>query len=338
MAVRKPRPIPFDQVVKPIVDEPLQMRFRLDFADWLANNGHGERAGWIRKCCSICSDVHPLSLGRAGWRSYSFVKSPPLGVLDFEGTQLHAWHDCLPDYIEEINDVTFVAYFGRLTVNPDVNEPKGLIQIGRADWLPQAFHDGWIECLRFDLFNSNCIASLLEWPDLHKTIPFAFDPAGSFTEKLESRVMRQILEFPGLHSLNLTQRELSNSCCRSLARVAPNLRFLSLSGLRPAKTTTSLLEQLSELRHLRSLGIGDKVPDDDTIRLIAETPRLSCLRLYSRHLSGSGLMSVAEMTTLRHLCIDLERVTRKDIYELRNARPELQIIVEGDMRKRLGPV
>ena len=53
MATRQKRngDVPFEMVQR-IVDEPLEMARRLDFADWLEKHGQRERARWIRNCCA----------------------------------------------------------------------------------------------------------------------------------------------------------------------------------------------------------------------------------------------------------------------------------------------
>lgn len=50
MGARKPKPIPYEEQVWPIFDNPLDMSRRLAFADWLAANGHRQRADWVRLC------------------------------------------------------------------------------------------------------------------------------------------------------------------------------------------------------------------------------------------------------------------------------------------------
>lgn len=51
---RKAKPISFEEQVWPITNNPLDTSRRLAFAYWLAENGHEERASWIRLCYGDC--------------------------------------------------------------------------------------------------------------------------------------------------------------------------------------------------------------------------------------------------------------------------------------------
>ena len=54
-------------------------------------------------------------------------------------------------------------------------------------------------------------------------------------------------------------------------------------------------------------------------------------------ITDAGLIQLAALKSLRVLSIDLPKVSRKGIAALREARPDLQVIVQGDMRRHLGP-
>lgn len=102
-------------------------------------------------------------------------------------------------------------------------------------------------------------------------------------------------------------------------------------------TAVRVLEQLEQLETLRSLTVGQGLPDDSSITLLTRIPKLQTLYLAEVRISDAGLIQLAVLKSLRVLSINLPKVSRKGIASLREARPDVQVIVTGDMRRRLGP-
>jgi hypothetical protein len=119
--------------------------------------------------------------------------------------------------------------------------------------------------------------------------------------------------------------------------MCPNLRYVQLRGLKATGTSLRVLEQLQHLTQLRSLLVGLNLPDNSSLSLLTRIPNLQTLRLFALKVTDAGLLTLAAMKSLRVLAIDLADVSRTGIDALRKLRPDLQVIVQGRLRERIGP-
>jgi hypothetical protein len=332
-APMKPREIPFDRCVLPIVNEPTSMRWRLDFADWLAKNGQKARAYWFRRLCDFCENR--LSLLET-FSSGGFLPDGSGGIE--EKILKKEWSECRPDYWQELEGIHQKWYFGRFVFSI-VSYPLNLYpKLQEASWLPTAFREGWLESLDCMLLDTEQVRTVLNWPESYRALPLHVDTIRCLPEGFDNCLMQEILSLEGLRSIAIGPEEIAYPCMKRFCEFAKNFRYLQLLGLKKTSSCYRILEQLRLLPELRHLVIGLNLPTDQEIRLLAAIPRLQCLYLCGRDVTDEGLLAVQDIRTLRTLRVSSERITREGIYALREARPDLRVVVIDDARRRLGPV
>jgi uncharacterized protein (TIGR02996 family) len=333
MATPNRRDIPFLQIVQPIADEPLEIARRLDFADWLQRHGEAARARWIRECCAVLDSILPLPLG-SGIAAGS-IKSAPWGIVDLTNSAVNRWQEIRPKYWTEIEGVTQTPYFGRIVLAS--SHIEATIRIGETPWLMQANHEGWLVSIWLRNADGSHLDALVAWPESHRKLPLHVDTTFHSSAGIHNGLMRDMLSLEGLQGLVLSPTEIRYPCVKRFAELATNLRYLRLLELKTASTSVRVLEQLTHLKKLRSLTVGGKLPDDSSVVLLTAIPNLQTLRLYADKITDAGLLQLAALKSLRLLTLDLPRVSRAGIYALREARPDLKVTIEQDMRNRLGP-
>jgi hypothetical protein len=94
----------------------------------------------------------------------------------------------------------------------------------------------------------------------------------------------------------------------NIARL-PRLKLVSIWGVR---LTMRDLENLSRLKELRTLHLGETVLDDVNLEPLSQLP-LEWLGLPRTRVSDHGLPSLAEMHTLRHLDLTRTRVSDRGL-------------------------
>lgn len=126
--------------------------------------------------------------------------------------------------------------------------------------------------------------------------------------------MRAIGPLPKLESLELVRTQVGDGGIQCLSRNT-SLRFLSISGTRITDRGLYFLPKGSKLA---TLDIQDTATTDEGICWIADLPHLENLMLSSR-LSDKGLSKLAQLTSLRRLCIPSPspRVTDDGLAHLR---------------------
>ena len=331
MGARKPKLIPYEEQVWPIIDNPLDMSRRLAFADWLAANGHKQRADWVRLCCGDCQYTRDLRI------SFTNVESATMVYHSFDPL----WHSKLK--LEEIQPEWWQTppdesgyqqvHFGRIMIG-ELGDPSWLYE---GDWLTQAWQEGWLELLSLDPRKEEQFNRIADMHEECQAIPFLLNTTRTWCEQAPEEPYRRVLPFAGLHGLILCPSELSLKALHNFADTAPNLRYLQLLGLQKRPASIKALEQLPQLAHLRSLLIGTSHPDDDSMRYVTATKQVEFLGLYGKRLTDRGLEGILEMSSLRYLSIDVPGVSRAAIERLRQNCPRLTIQVERDMRRRIGP-
>jgi uncharacterized protein (TIGR02996 family) len=324
----------FSQVIQAIDDEPLEMSWRLDFADWLERHGAAPRARWIRACCAVWDAILPLSMA-AGIAAGPLVLAP-WGVVDLTDSPATRWHELRPQYWTEIEGAVQTPYFGRIVLS--ASEEIGVRRIGETPWLPQARLEGWLESIWLRSAEGSQLQALLAWAQSHIKLPLHVDTTYSSSAGIDNGLMRDMLSWEGLHGLVLSPTEIRYPCVKRFAELATRLKCLQLLSLKTASTSVRVLEQLPQLKSLRSLTVGRKLPDDSSVGLLTQIPQLQTLRLYAEKITDAGLLQLAALKSLRTLDLDLPRVSRAGVYALREARPDLKVTVASDMRNRLGPV
>lgn len=331
MGVRKPKPIPFEEVVRPIDDNPLDISRRLDFADWLAANGHRERAAWFRRCCGDCQYVRDLRVGFANIER-SMVACTCADPLWRPQQKLAA---ILPDWWRTAPDPSGHQHlhFGRIVIG-ELGDPRWLAE---GNWLERAWRDGWLELLRLSPRDEEQFRRMADVCEACPGAPFQLDTTRTWCDSAPEEPYRRILPLAGLQGLILSPSELSMTALRDFAETAPNLRYLELLGLHKQEPSLRALEQLPHLTHLRSLLIGTSHPDDDSMKFVTATQRVEFLGLFGKHLNDRALERIPEMPALRYLAMDVPGVSRAAIERLRRECPRLTIHVERDMRDRIGP-
>lgn len=332
MTNRKPRSIDFDHVLRRIVNDPLDIQRRLEFAEWLGDNGQRDRADWIRRCCGICENVHPLLM------SFTRRETEPSALSLRELQRLdEQWRSLRPAGWIDLPGVIQTLHFGRVIVRPLLNDDSELMGMIESDWLLEAFQECWVEMICVTPLNGDVLLTLSDWPAPHLGLPIYLDTTRAYSEKFDNGLMRSLLMIPGLRGLVLSPSEMAYSCVKKFSEFAAGLRYLQLTGLKATKTSVKMLEQLSNLSRLKSLVVGQGHPDDTTIELMCAASQLQYLGLFPKHITDRGLLRVAEMQSLRVLELDTPLVSRRGVCTLREARPDLAIVIRGDMRRRIGP-
>ena len=332
MARRNPKPIPFDQHVWPIIDNPLDMRRRLDFADWLAKNGHVTRADWIRRCCGDCQYARDLraSFSQTAFSTYLCIGKDPLWRPAKELKSV------LPQWWQTAPNETGMqqCHFGRITIF-ELGSP---VWIYEGSWLELAWKEGWLEMLHLQPKDEQQLQVIAEAPDQFQAIPMMLDASCTYCSRAPNEMYHEILRFPGLHGLVLCQNDLSIRALNEFGDKAQNLRYLHLLGIQKRNTSIMALEQLKQLPHLRSLTIGNSHPDDKSIQHVVAAKHLEFLGLYGKNITDQAIEQLSDMASLRYLAIDVPRASRNAIEKLRQDRPEITFHIHGDMRERIGPV
>ncbi|MCA9007408.1 MAG: TIGR02996 domain-containing protein [Planctomycetaceae bacterium] len=331
MGARKPKPIPYEEQIWPIYDNPLDMSRRLAFADWLDANGHRQRADWVRLCCGDCQYTRDLriSFTNVDWTTVTCYCSDPL------------WHPqqnlaaIQPDWWQTPPDESGYqrVHFGRIMIG-ELGDPRWLYE---GDWLTRAWREGWLELLSLHPKDEEQFNRIADIREECQAIPFLLDTTRTRCEQPPEKPYRRVLPFEGLHGLILCPSELALKALRNFAKTAPNLRYLQLLSLQKRPSSIRILEQLPQLAHLRSLLIGTSHPDDDSMKYVTATKQVEYLGLYGKRLTNRGLEGIPEMSSLRYLSIDVPGVSRAAIERLRQNCPSLTIQVEWDMRRRIGP-
>ncbi|MBI1349235.1 TIGR02996 domain-containing protein [bacterium] len=331
MAARIPKPIPFDEQVWPIFDNPLDMSRRLAFADWLASHGHKARAEWMRRCCGDCEYSRDIraSLTLVERSTHLCIGADPLW------RPTRALEKIQPEWWRTPPESTGyqVLHFGRIMVG-ELGDPRWIFE---GDWLEKAWRQGWLELLSLEPHDEVQFHRIADIREEYQSVPFQLDTTRTWCDRPPEEPYRRVLSFAGLHGLVLSPSELSLTALRDFADTAPNLRYLQLLGLPQRENSTRALEQLPHLAHLRSLVIGTSHPDDDSMQFVTATQRLEFLGLYGKRLTDRGLERIPEMSSLRYLAIDVPGVSREAIERLQRLCPRLTIQVERDMRDRIGP-
>ena len=333
MGARKPKPIPFEEQVWPIIDNPLDLGRRLAFADWLAQNGHKERADWMRRSCGDCEYSRSL---RASLTLVERSTHLCIGVgVDPLWRPRQALEKIQPDWWRTAPEATGYqqVHFGRIIVG-ELADPRWIYE---GDWLEKAWREGWLELLNLEPKDEEQFNRIADIREKHQGVPFLLDTTRTWCDRPPEEPYRRVLPFAGLHGLILSPGELSLAALRNFAETAQNLRYLQLLGLRQRENSIRALEQLTHLTHLRSLMIGTSHPDDDSMKYVTATQHVEFLGLYGKRLTDRGLKRIPEMTSLRYLAIDVPAVSRAAIEWLRRECPRLTIHVERDMRDRIGP-
>jgi hypothetical protein len=335
----KPREIPFERCVKPMVDDPIEMRWRLDFADWLLKNGHKDRAYWFRSLCILCENRMPLAGG--------YYQPRPIHANDLykEYKWLKdAWLKCQPEYWNDLDRVLAKEgilqqfFFGRVIISAGAFPENHFSFLGELASLVPAFHDGWLERLDCMLLHTDQVKSLLAWPESHRALPLHIDTIRCQAEGPFDDFLRELLCLEGLHGITLGPEEVSCPCTKRFSDLAKNIRFLSLLSMRKTGPSFRLLEQLRHLPELRVLTVGVNLPADDHIEHLTAIPKLQMIYLCGRDLTDKGLLAVAQSRSLRTVFVTSLRVTRDGIYALREARPDLRVVAIDDTLGNFGPV
>jgi hypothetical protein len=342
----EPREIPFNRCVLPIVNEPTVMRWRLDFADWLAKNGHKERADWFRRACTCCEKRTPLVESYA--TSGLDRNAPPRDELEALRSELgilrSKWEACRPAYWPELDcvlnqeGILQKVFFGRVSVHVWCYPPNLYPVLGATPLLVTAFRDGWLESLACGLLDADQVRTVLGWPESHRALPLHIDVTRCLATGFDDRLMAGLLELEGLHGLTLCADEVGYPCMKRFGATARNLRYLQLLSLRRTGPSYRMLEQLGQLPELRFLVVGVNVPADEHVRLFAAIPKLQCLHLCGQDITDKGLLALQGCGSLRSVLIRSGRVTRAGIYALREARPDLRVVAIDETLEWLGPV
>jgi len=307
------------------------MSRRLAFADWLAGNGHKERASWIRLCCGDCQYAHDLRTG------FTLVERSPVSHNGFDPLRrpAKAFEAIRPDWWRTAPEPTGYqrCHFGRIVVG-ELGDPRWIYE---GDWLKKAWREGWLELLSFEPADEERLDGIADAREECRSVPFILDTTRTACGRAPEEAYRRILGFAGLHGLVFSPSELALTALRDFADHAQDLRYLRLSSLQKGGRSIRALEQLPHLAQLRSLQIGTSYPDDDSMRFVTATRRVEFLGLYGKRLTDRGLERIPDMPSLRYLAIDVPGVSREAIERLRRECPRLTIHVERDMRSRIGP-
>ena len=342
----EPREIPFDRCVLPMVNEPNVMRWRLDFADWLARNGHKARAHWFRRVCARCEQQKPLmeSGPAQGIHLPDDVLPPESPNITIEHYLRAGWLEFRPDYWQELERVqrdlgiSTPWHFGRATIVAGAYPANHYPLLGETPSFVPAFREGWLEAIDCNLFHADQVKSLLAWPESHRALPLHLNTLRCQAEGFDDVLMQGLLSLPGLHGITLAPEEIAYPCMRRFSELARNVRYLSLLGLKKTGPSYRILEQLHHLPELRVLTVGRNLPTDEQIKELAASPKLQCLYLCGLNVTDKGLTAVAEIRTLRTLVVNSLRVSRAGIYALREMRPDLRVVAADDTLELLGPV
>ena len=335
MPRRKRSDISLAEIVQRIDDEPLKMSRRLDFADWLERHGCQRRARWVRRCCSICDALSPLLMGQGA--EQGLTRSTEWGLADLSGSGIDRWQSIQPDYWSEISGVTQTPYFGRFVLGSQSEHQDVFRRIGDTPWLPRASEEGWLESISHVSANAEQLRDLVAWPASHRTIALHVDLDCSSLDGADNGLIRDVIQMEGLQGLALSPHAFRFSSMKTFGEVSPNFKYLQLRGLRSTGASLRILEQLQHLTQLRSLLVGPNLPDNSSLSLLTRIPNLQTLRLYALKVTDAGLPKLQAMKSLRVVAIDLADVSRTGIDALRKLRPDLQVIVQGRLRERIGP-
>ena len=342
----KPREIPFERCVLPIVNEPTVMRWRLELADWLARNGHKERAHWFRRICAHCDQQRPLSesFPPHGIHFPDDVLAPEDPNISVAHYLRSRWLEFRPDYWQELEriqkslGVLTVWHFGRAAILAGAYPANHYPNLGDTPGYISAFREGWLEAICCSLYDANQVKSLLAWPKSHRALPLHIDTLRCQTVGFTDDLMQGLLLLQGLHGIMCAPGELAYPCMKRFGELAQNLRYLSLLNLKKTGPSYRILEQLRDLSELRVLSVGCNLPTDEQIKELAAIPKLQCLHLAGQNVTDKGLLAVAEIRTLRTLTVNSRRVTAAGIYALRETRPDLRVVAIDDTLELLGPV
>ncbi len=307
------------------------MSRRLAFADWLHRNGYQERARWFRECCGDCQYMRDL---RASFTRIEASTEYCIGV-DPIWRPTQTLEKIRPDWWRlPPSDTGYQrCHFGRVIVG-EFGDPSWLYD---GSWLDQAWREGWLEILALTPHDEEQLMRIAQAPEHCQAVPFILDTTATWCHQAPEQPYRQILQFSGLHGLILGPKDIALNEMREFADKAPSLRFLQLLGMQKREVSIRTLQELPKLAHLRSLVIGTSHPDDESIDFVTSIPRLECLALYGKHLTDLSLQKIAKIQTLRYLAIDVPKVSRQAIEQLRQECPRLTIQVERDLRGHIGP-
>jgi uncharacterized protein (TIGR02996 family) len=341
----KPRPIPFELCVAPISNEPNVMRWRLDFADWLAANGHKKRADFVRVSCAVSDARRPLAVSFPDYWVNNFplpwyfpLKTILTSDHDWAIGLRQRWNACCPEYWQPIEGVWAEHFFGRLILRVSPNEDGTTAHVGKTEWLPRAYAEGWLETIYLSPRNEKQVEELLDWPESARSLPIMVNTHHTYEDEFGSRLMRRILMLPGLRALNMSSKEVAIGCMKQFGETARNLRYLQLHNLRNSGPPNRLLAQLGELPELRVLYLTGERLADAQLAALSSIKKLHTLMLWSYDITDEGLRAIAAVSSLRALDICSPRITRDGVYALREARPELLVHVSGETREVMGPV
>jgi uncharacterized protein (TIGR02996 family) len=235
LTARNPQQIAFESHVWSITEHPLEMSRRLAFADWLTDNGHRERADWIRLCCGDCQYVQDLRT------SFTLVEQSPLSVdrSDLIRRPRKVLEAVRPDWWRTDPRPTGYerCHFGRIVIG-ELADPTWLYA---GDWLAKAWREGWLELLSFEPTDEDHLNRIAGVGEEHQSVPIFLDTTRTQCHRPPEEAYRQILQFTGLHGLVLSPGELALSALRDFADRATNLRYLQLLSLQQREASLRAL-------------------------------------------------------------------------------------------------
>ncbi len=322
---------------------PAQLGARLDLADALERGRKKGLATWVRWNCAEWQAFDPIEStfpSNNVWsnvRWSSFLHRPPGRAEEIAAR----WAGVRPLYWTDPEHLRTGAYFGRWVftcwaANSSGNEAS-IRELASLLWLEDAWRDGFLELIEFNLGDAGTAAGWLELPEALRALPWFLNGSRTFDTKMDVSLVRQLVSSPTMIGLYLPNAIFPRAVVTDLPALAPGLQFLAVEMERRNRDHDALVNGLASLPSLRFLSLHGNAIGDDHLPAIAAAPGLSALGIASQRLTDRGLLALGSMPHLRHLGLNSREITRPGLAEFRRAFPRVNVHLSEDMLNRLGP-
>jgi len=301
--------------VNTILDDPDEEFPRLVFADWLEENGQGDRAEYVR----------------AGCERSRFSPGEPGFLLASRRVGKH-WDRCRPPLSDTVPPSGIGLSNERGLMRIVVQSRTAVAKLGKLPWLQRAIDGGWLSWISVTVNDESVVRALTTWKDPALQIPMHL----WLDQPLSETVLALILAIPRLIKLDLMGPSLLTPSIHRLCE-RQDLRALSLRlgvndlGVRVDREVVSaLMENVGRLVHLRSLTLEGPRPSSEDPAFLSRLVHLTGLKTLTLiewpDLTDASLDRLGELTGLRRL--NLSRcylATDEGIRRVRAALPSIRV-------------